>query len=88
MEQGQSNIVTELRDFRAARGLTFEQAAELVVVDGKPATKASWHAWEHRRKVPSRKRMTVLCQLVGAEPGIFYPSASNDATAPALAEAS
>jgi hypothetical protein len=55
------------------RGLTMEEAAALVVVDGEPCTKATWHGWESAGKIPKPKWMLALCKLTGLEPNDFYP---------------
>lgn len=63
----------KLKAFRAERGLTLEQAGALIVVDGKPVDKATWHAWETNRKIPKAAWMFELEQLVpGLEPNDFY----------------
>jgi transcriptional regulator with XRE-family HTH domain len=69
-----SRIVPELRQWRTDRGLTFEEAAALVVVDGVPVQKSTWHAWESARRVPAPAYMTALYELTGGavRPEHFY----------------
>jgi transcriptional regulator with XRE-family HTH domain len=61
-----------LRAWRKAEGLTLEAAALLIVVDGKPATRATWFGWE-RGKLPAPPFLIELCRVVGLQPNDFYP---------------
>jgi hypothetical protein len=63
----------KLKAFRIARGLTMEEAGKLIVVDGKPVDRATWHGWESKGKIPKPAWMLELERLVGAEPNDFYP---------------
>jgi hypothetical protein len=62
----------KLKAWRTRHGLTMEQAAQRVVVDGEPCTKATWHGWESAGKVPKPQWMLPLCELTGLEPNDFY----------------
>lgn len=72
--------IKELRDWRGQ--LTMEAAAALVVVDGKPTNRATWHAWEWGRKRPGPRHMPVLLEVTGLSADIFFRPANSDATAP------
>lgn len=81
METGQA--IDAIKRWRMARGLTMEEAAALVVVDGKPTNRATWHAWEWGRKAPGKRHMPVFLTVTGLSADIFYPQPANpDATAP------
>jgi transcriptional regulator with XRE-family HTH domain len=67
-----AKIVKELRAWRAARDLTLEQAAAMVVVEGVPANKATWHGWETGRKIPAADFMRAVCELTGLSSDVFY----------------
>jgi transcriptional regulator with XRE-family HTH domain len=67
---GTPNI--KLKAWRVSRGLTLEEAATKVVVDGRPCTKATWHGWE-TGQVPKPPFMLAVCDLTGLEPNDFYP---------------
>lgn len=75
-----NRVIQELKAWRDSEGrrrghsraLTFEEAAALVVVEGEPVNKSTWHAWETGKKVPSRPAMPVLCDLLGISSDVFY----------------
>ena len=82
-----TKLLTTLHAFREAEGqrrglgraLTMEDAAALIVgLDGTSPNRSTWHAWEHRRKVPAPNFMPALCALIGASADIFY--AASDGT--------
>jgi hypothetical protein len=75
----------KLKAFRRDRGLTMEAAGALIVVDGKPVDRATWHGWESKGKIPKPDWMLQLESVVGCEPNDFYPRPDGDAavTAPA-----
>src|SRR5829696_5025302 len=88
--------VVELHAFRERQGrrrggeraMTMEEAAALVVgVDGTSPNRSTWHAWEHRRKVPAPNFMSSLWDLVGASANIFYTSGSCPARRPSSPKA-
>lgn len=81
MAKGQP--IKELVEFRKARGLTMDQAASLVVVDGKPSNKASWCEWENGKKIPKPGAMLELERLIGVQPNAFYPRPDGGASLPA-----
>lgn len=81
MAKGQP--IKELVAFRKARGLTMDQAAALVVIDGKPSNKASWCEWENGKKIPKPAAMLELERLIGVQPNAFYPRPDGEAFAPA-----
>lgn len=64
--------VQELRTWRMSRGLTMEAAGAMIVVDGRAVDRATWHAWEHGRKVPSDPYMYELERVSGVQPNSFY----------------
>ena len=74
-------VINEIRAWRTARGLSMEDAAGLIVVDGKPTNRATWHAWEWGRKAPGRRHMPVFRSITGLSADIFHQPAENDATA-------
>lgn len=81
------SLVSELRAWRAGQGLTLEEAGALIVVDGKPVDKATFHAWESGRKVPRGAFMFELERVTGVEPNAFYvrpplPAANDRAALP------
>ena len=76
------NIVKELREWRKAHGLTLEAAGALIVIDGNPVNRATFHAWETGRKVPKAQWMRESWRVTGVEPNAFYRH-----PVPALAEA-
>jgi hypothetical protein len=63
----------KLKAFRRERGLTMEAAGALIVVDGKPVDRATWHGWESKGKIPKPDWMLALERVVGSEPNDFYP---------------
>jgi len=75
-------IVTELRTWRVARGLTLEAAGALIIVDGKAADRAMFHAWETGRKTPRPEWIFQIERVTGVQPNAFYarpaPSPAND----------
>jgi transcriptional regulator with XRE-family HTH domain len=63
----------KLKTWRTAHGLTMEQAAARIVVDGKTSDKATWHGWESKGKIPKPPFMSAVVGLVEAlEPNDFY----------------
>lgn len=64
--------VHKLKEWRTRRGFTLEQAGCCVVVDGKAASRGTWHAWETGKKLPQKPQMFELERLTGAEPNDFY----------------
>lgn len=80
--------IDELAGWRNAAGLTMEQAAARIVVDGKAATRGTWHAWESGRKVPKYEQMLELTRVTGVSPKAFYgdppPRPTADKRQPAL----
>lgn len=66
------NIIKELREWRKAHGLTLEAAGALIVVDGNPVNRATFHGWETGRKVPQAKWMREIWRVTGVEPNAFY----------------
>lgn len=77
-----TGLIDEIKRWRDARNLTMDEAGAMVVVDGKPTHRATWHAWEHGRKRPSRKHMPMFCQVTGLSADLFNQPANSDATAP------
>lgn len=75
----------EIRTWRKRKRLTVRAAAALIVVDGKKATGATWHAWETGKKVPKPKWMNQLVLLTGVDPSGFYsrPDAGEPLVTPA-----
>lgn len=71
-----------MRAWRIERGYSIEEAAAMVVVDGEPCTKSTWHGWENG-KVPKPPFMLALCDLTGLEPNDFYPRADGRSYGPA-----
>lgn len=61
----------KLRQWRTSRGLTMEDAAAMVVVDGQPCSKVTWYGWE-AGKIPKPPYMLAVCELTGLEPNDFY----------------
>lgn len=61
-----------LKTFRKERGLTMEQAAALIVVDGEAVNKTTWHGWESKGKIPKPPFMYELERVTGLEPNAFY----------------
>lgn len=76
----------KLKAFRAARGLTMEEAGALIVIDGKPVDRATWHGWETKGKIPKPAWMLELERVVGTEPNDFYPRADGRAVVEAPAQ--
>lgn len=64
--------IAELKAWRDRHGLTMEQAGARIVVDGKPATRGTWHAWESGRKVPKYAQMLEIQRVTELEPSVFY----------------
>lgn len=75
-----------LRAWRQARDLTMEEAGALVVVDGKPTNKTTWHGWESKGKIPKPEFMIELEILTGIEPNDFYRRPDAGEIVPARAE--
>jgi hypothetical protein len=75
----------KLKAFRRARGLTMEEAGALIIVEGKPVDRATWHGWESKGKIPKPAWMLELERIVGTEPNDFYPrpDGAADLAAPA-----
>lgn len=67
------STIVELQSARKARGLTMDEAAALIVVDGKPATRPIWHSWERGKKIPREKAMIEIGRVFGVQPNAFYP---------------
>lgn len=65
--------IHKLCAWRTRNGFTMDEAAGMVVVDGDPCTKSTWHGWEHG-KVPKPPFMVAVCTLTGLEPNDFYPA--------------
>jgi transcriptional regulator with XRE-family HTH domain len=65
--------VQKLIEWRKSRNLTLEEAAVQIVVDGAPTHKATWHAWESGRRVPSKDHMPLVRELTGLSADDFYP---------------
>lgn len=76
-----TNGQTKLKAFRRERGLTMELAGELIVVDGKPVDRATWHGWESKGKIPKPAWMLELERVAGVEPNDFYPRPDGGAVA-------
>lgn len=72
--------VQKLIEWRKRRGLTLEQAAAMIVVDGEQTHKATWHAWESGRRVPSKEHMPLLRDLTGLSADDFYPRVKRSET--------
>lgn len=64
--------IEQLKAWRAAAGLTMEAAAARIVIDGKAATRGTWHAWESGRKVPKYEQMIEIQRVTGVDPSVFY----------------
>lgn len=71
----------KLKAWRVARGLSMDDAAAKVVIDGEPCSKATWHGWESAGKIPKPNWMIALCDLTGLEPNDFYPRRDGGARA-------
>lgn len=69
-----TQAIAKLRQWRIQRGLSLEAAAAMILVDGEPCTKSTWHGWENG-KVPKPPFMLALCDLTGLQPNDFYPRA-------------
>jgi transcriptional regulator with XRE-family HTH domain len=65
--------IAELKRIRTARGLTMEEAGALIMIDGKPTDRGTWHGWESGRKIPKAAAMYELERVFGVEPNVFYP---------------
>lgn len=65
--------VHPLKAWRTARKLTVREAAALIIVDGKAADGATWHAWERGRKIPKPAAMFEIERVTGLDPNQFYP---------------
>lgn len=74
-----------IRAWRLGAGRTMEQAGALIVIDGKPADRATWHGWERKGKIPKPLAMKLLNQATGVEPNDFYLPPDGEAE-PAQAE--
>lgn len=61
-----------LKAFRDDRGLTMEEAGALIIIDGEPTNKTTWHGWESKGKIPKPRAMLELECVVGLEPNDFY----------------
>lgn len=81
-----TNGQKKLKAFRAARGLTMEEAGAMIVVDGKAVDRATWHGWESKGKIPKPAWMLELERTVGTEPNDFYPRADGLAAVAAPAQ--
>lgn len=77
-------IVAELRAWRAGQGLTLEEAGAKIVLEGKPASRSMFHAWETGAKLPSYDYMLELERVTGVSPNCFYtrPSIAPQIQAP------
>lgn len=64
--------IDELKAWRTGAGLTMDAAAARIVIDGKAATRGTWHAWESGRKVPKYEQMLEITRVTGVEPSVFY----------------
>lgn len=67
------NTIAELKRARVSRGLTMEEAGALIIIDGKPTDKGTWHGWESGRKIPKAPAMYELERVFAVEPNVFYP---------------
>lgn len=54
------------------RGLTMEEAGELIVVNGSGVDRATWHGWERGRRIPSDGFMYEIERVTGVPPNAFY----------------
>jgi transcriptional regulator with XRE-family HTH domain len=66
-------IITELKAARLSRGLTMEEAGALIIIDGEPTSRGTWHAWESGRKIPKAAAVYELERVFGVEPNVYYP---------------
>lgn len=63
---------TLLKSWRKRNGLTMRDAGARIVVDGKAADGATWHAWENG-SIPKPAWMFEIERVTGVQPNQFYP---------------